>query len=233
MRHRIGEVPIDQAIDPAVERGREEHRLVDALHAVEDLLHLGQESHVGHAIGLVEHQDLHRRERQFAALHEVDQPTRGADQHIEPPLERFDLGVHSHAAVERGDAEPERLAQGLQHLPHLVRELAGGHEHQTVGLAWRGLLNPVEQWQTERQRLAGPGLGLPQHVTAREGVGNGEGLNCEGLVDALGAKRVGERGRDAEIGERRSHVSLSIRGSHSMRPASQRARSAQFGPRGR
>ena len=68
------QVARDEAVDAAVERGREQHRLVLALDAVEDLLHLGHEAHVGHAVGLVEHEHLDVRDRELAALHQVDEP---------------------------------------------------------------------------------------------------------------------------------------------------------------
>ena len=67
VEHGIVQVPVDEPLDRAVERGREEHRLVLALDAVEDLLHLGHEAHVGHAVGLVEHEHLDVVERQLAA----------------------------------------------------------------------------------------------------------------------------------------------------------------------
>ena len=45
----------------AVERRREQHRLVRRVDAVEDLLHLRHEAHVGHAVGLVDDEHLDRR----------------------------------------------------------------------------------------------------------------------------------------------------------------------------
>ena len=72
-----------------------------AVDAVEDLLHLGQEPHVGHAVGLVEDEHLHRGERQLAALHEVDETAGRADDDVDAARSASTWRLHADAAVER------------------------------------------------------------------------------------------------------------------------------------
>ena len=55
---RVGQVAADQPVDGTVEGGREQQGLVVALEAAQHPLDLGHEAHVGHAVGLVEHQRL-------------------------------------------------------------------------------------------------------------------------------------------------------------------------------
>ena len=57
-RLRIGLVVTDQVADVAVERRREQHRLVAAGAMAQDPLDLRREAVVGHAVGLVERDDL-------------------------------------------------------------------------------------------------------------------------------------------------------------------------------
>ena len=73
----VGQVALDQAVDGAVEGRGEQQRLVRALgDAAKHPLDLGHEAHVGHAVGLVEHQDVELVDLELAAVAEVDQSAR-------------------------------------------------------------------------------------------------------------------------------------------------------------
>ena len=181
----VVEVALDDPVDVAVEGGREEHGLVTALDLAQHPFDLGQESHVGHAVGLVEHDDLDLGQRDGASLGQVDQPSRRGDDHVDALVELLDLALDVGAAVDDDDAAPRRLAQGLEHVGHLDGELTGGHEHQgarAVGAAGAG---PHEQGQAEGEGLARAGLGLAAHVAAGDAVGDGERLDRERCGDAL------------------------------------------------
>ncbi len=78
VRDRVVQVARDQAVDAAVERRREQHRLVLALDPVEDLLHLRHEAHVRHAVGFVEHEHLHVGDGELTPLHQVDEAARAS-----------------------------------------------------------------------------------------------------------------------------------------------------------
>ena len=84
MQDRIGQVAADQPVHRTVEGGGEQQRLVVALEAAEHPLDLGHEPHVGHPVGLVEHQRLDVGHRQLAPVAQVDQAARGGDDHVHP-----------------------------------------------------------------------------------------------------------------------------------------------------
>ena len=77
---RARRVGLRELADLTVERRGEEHRLADPRHAADELVHLRLETHVQHAVGLVEHEDADPVERQHAALREILEPAgRGDD----------------------------------------------------------------------------------------------------------------------------------------------------------
>ena len=90
------------------------------------------------------------------------------------------------------------LGERREHVVHLERELAGGHEHEAAGLAGLGLVESLEERQAEGERLAGAGLGLAAHVAPGERVGDRQALDGEGFDDALVGEDLDEAGGDAE-----------------------------------
>ena len=74
---------------------------------VEDRGDLGQEAHVGHVVGLVEHGDLHVAEVDRAAVDQVGEPARGGDEDVDAPVERLDLRLVGQAAGDQLVAQAE------------------------------------------------------------------------------------------------------------------------------
>ena len=91
--HGVTLVAVDQHLHGAVERGGEQERLVLAVGVPEDPLDLGQEPHVGHAVGLVEHDVVDRVEHERLAVEEVDHPARGGDDDLGAGLQLTGLLV--------------------------------------------------------------------------------------------------------------------------------------------
>ena len=85
---RIVQVTLHQPVDRAVERRGEEHRLRLGFDLVEQLLHLRQEAHVDHAVGLVEHEHLDLLQDHLAPLHQVDEAAGSADHDVDAALQR-------------------------------------------------------------------------------------------------------------------------------------------------
>ena len=69
-------------------------------------------------------------EVELAPLEQVDQAARRRDRDLDLAREVADLAVHRRAAVERGDAHADLLADRAQHVDDLLGELAGRHEHE-------------------------------------------------------------------------------------------------------
>ena len=207
VEHRVGQVAADQPVDGAVERGREQQGLVLALEAAQHPLDLGHEPHVGHAVGLVEHQGLDVGHRQLAPVAEVDEPARGGDDHVDAPAELLDLALDVGTAVDGDDPEAGLLGQGLEHLADLDGQLAGGDQHQgtgPAGLGGRRGHGALQEGHAEGQGLARAGLGLAADVAPGQGVGHGHGLDGEGGGDALGGKGLDQGRVDAQRGEGRT-----------------------------
>ena len=194
-------VVADEHVDVAVERGGEEHGLAVVTALVEQLADLRQEAHVGHAVGLVEHDHVDVVEADQALVDQVGQSAGTRDGDVDAPLERLDVAGDGDAAEERRD--PRALPSGelAELVGDLGGELTGRYEDQPTGSATFGGGAADDEGDAEGQGLAGPGRGLARYVAAGERVGQGQGLDGEGGVDAA----LGQRGDDwrghAEVGE--------------------------------
>ena len=195
---------VDQAVDGTVERGGEQQRLVGLVEAAQHPLDLGHEPHVGHAVGLVEHQRLELVDGDLAPVAEVDEAARGGDDQVDPLAELGDLAVDVGTAVDGDGVQPELLRQRGQHVVHLHGELAGGEQDEgerpgragggAGTLRLPGRLGPLQERHAEGEGLAGAGLGLAAHVASGQGVGDGQGLNGKRADDAFIGQRVGQFG---------------------------------------
>ena len=201
----VGLVVAHQHVDVAVERGREEHRLALLVGQVEQAPHLGEEAHVGHAVGLVDDDDVDVVEAERAALEEVLEAAGGGDDDLDALAERLHLALHAGAAVDGEHLGLGAPAQGHELLLHLRGELTGGHEHEALGPAGRGLLDAGEQREAEGDGLAGAGGRLAADVAAGEGVGERGGLDGERLGDAEDVEALAQAGGHAEVGEGGGH----------------------------
>ena len=207
-RHRVqrgvGGVAGHQLADVAVQGGGEEHPLAVGRRLVDDLRDRGQETQVGHVIGLVEHGDLDAGKRAGVPLEQVDEPSRRRHHDVGVTYPG-DLRADGHATVDRGDAHPDGTAQWHEDVGDLLREFPGRDEDQPAGCllparARRGG-QPGQQRKAEGQRLARPGLGAAQHVAAGQRVGQRPGLDRERLVDVTRRERPDQPRVEAELGE--------------------------------
>jgi hypothetical protein len=183
----------------AVERGREEHRLALAREAAHDAVDLRLEPHVEHAVRLVEHQDADRVELDRAPVREVLEAPGRRDQDVgaaRPLRLRTDL----RAAVHGRDAQPARLRHVAELIGDLDGQLARRDEHQSGGAT--GRLDSLDDRDRERERLAGAGPRLGEHVAPGQGVGHDERLDREGRLDPSAREGRGHPLGHAERGER-------------------------------
>ncbi len=169
-QERVGEPP-----DLGRHGGREEQRLADPRQEPDDALDIGDEAHVEHAVGFVDHQDLDVREQDLAALEQVDQPARRRDQHVDAAVELALLVGEAFAADEQRHVELVVLAIDLERLGHLGRELARRLEDERARHARPGAAGgqDVDHRQGEGGGLAGAGLGAAENVAPGQHVGNG------------------------------------------------------------
>src|SRR5471030_722249 len=79
---RVAQEAIVQRLDLGRHGGREKQGLADLRQGGDDALDVGNEAHVEHAIGFVDHQDLDVVQENAAALEMVEQTTGCGDQHV-------------------------------------------------------------------------------------------------------------------------------------------------------
>ena len=80
---RIVLVAPHERTDHAVQGRGEQQHLVPPFHVAEDPLDLGEEAHVGHAVGLVHDDVVDVGHRELALLHQVDDPSGGGDHEVD------------------------------------------------------------------------------------------------------------------------------------------------------
>jgi hypothetical protein len=168
-----------------------------------DELDVGDEAHVEHAVGLVDHQQVAAGEQDLAALEQVHQPARGGDQHVDALVERLDLVAHLHAADQQRHLEVVVGAVLLEVLGHLHRQLARRLEDQRArhARAAAAVAEDVDHRQHEARGLAGAGLRDRDQVLHHLDLRDRLRLDRRRLAVAGGFDRLQQFVGKAEIGE--------------------------------
>ena len=111
--------------------GSREHQVLALLRQhLEDALDVADESHVEHAVGFIEDEDLHLGEIHGALFAQVEQAARRRDQDVAAVAHVRDLRALGHAAEDHLRAQVTVLAVVGDALRHLGGEFARGREHQ-------------------------------------------------------------------------------------------------------
>ena len=210
---RILEIGANEVTHVAVERGREEHRLVATGATTQDPFDLRGETVVGHAVSLVENHDLHTRHVDLVGLEQVDETQRSGHHDLDALGHLVDLMMTTRAAVHRQHATARMSSHRFEHLGHLNGEFARRNENETEGTLGFGALGDARQHRhTEGEGLARSGLGATAHVAAQHGHRDGLFLDGERLRETgrreSGVDRVGntEGGETSGRGHRRQSV---------------------------
>ena len=131
-------------------------------------------AHIEHAVGFIEHHRLDRVEAEMTLSDQIEQPSRGSGQDIDPARHPRHLRVLADAAKDDERAQPEMPPIGAKAVADLQRQLAGRGQDKTAGsLALQsGLASRCGEALQDRQResggLAGTGLGDSQQIPAGE-----------------------------------------------------------------
>ena len=125
----------DEFLDGALERGREQHGLAVAPRAVDEPAHARKESHVGHAIRLVDHHQGRVGQVDIALLDQILEPSGAGDQHFHTPAEGGTLLAVAHPAVHGGDLGAYSRRKRHQNFLHLGGQLSRRHQDQGIGPA--------------------------------------------------------------------------------------------------
>ena len=201
MEARVLHVVLDQVVDVAVERRREKQRLTLLGATVKQPRDLRRESHVGHAVGLVDHDKVDIVEDRFAAVDEVGEPTGRGDGDIDAALQIGDLAEHARATEERSHPAPLLAAVRHQNVGDLLGQLTGRYEHQRARGVRTGLFATLQECESIGQGLARSGGRFRADVVAAQRVGQGDLLDRKRGVDACVGKQGDQARRKAELVE--------------------------------
>ena len=194
----------------------------------------GQEAHVGHAVGFVDHHDLDGREIHEALLQQVGEAAGRGHHDRRATAERLRLEALGRAAVDREHEEPTGLGQRHERLAHLEGQLARRHQDEAGRSVGLGLRDPLDERDAEGEGLARPGRGAAAEVAPGERVRESGGLDGERLLDAGVLEHADEVVGYAERGERGHEMSwLLLIDPHErgdVRPQGQHLHGQLFGP---
>ena len=129
-RARLVEQLVGERLDLGGERRREQQVLALLRQQREHALDVGDEAHVEHAVGLVEHEDLDAREIDVALAVMVEQAAGRGDEDVDAALQLRGLRAEADAAEQHHRRELQVLAVGLDRRFDLRRELARRREDQ-------------------------------------------------------------------------------------------------------
>ena len=171
---------VGEALDFGGHGRGEEQRLPREGEELADALDVGDEAHVEHAVGFVDHQDLDAVQQQLAALEMVEQAARRGDHHIGAAIELAVLIVIGHAADQQRHGQLVALAENLEMVGDLGGKLARGLQNQRARHARPGAsaLEPVSIGSTKDAVLPVPVWAMPS--TSRPVTATGMALLLNG-----------------------------------------------------
>ena len=170
---------------------------------VDQSAHLGEEPHVCHLVGLVEGEDLHRGEVQCLLVAQVLGAARSGHQDVHRPGQGTEVAFDVDSADDLDDALSDGFGQRTQSARDLLGELTGRDHDQPPRTVGRRSTagKPGDHWQTEGEGLAGAGGPTAEDVPASQGIGDGGGLDGEGVLEALGGQFLDHRHRQTHVAE--------------------------------
>ena len=197
------------------EGGREKQVLSLRGQQGEHAVQLVRKTQVEQTVGLVQHQQLHRREPQCVVLHQVEQAPGRGDHHVGAAAQRHELRVDGHATKCHRDARAggQVLRQAAQHLAHLGGQFARGHQHEGAHAprcVHGPALQALQQRQGEGRGFARSGLGRGEQIGAAQHGGDGFQLDGGGRGEAEFGGGLGEGGGKPEGDEWHGGSSLTV-----------------------
>ena len=132
MHLRIGQEGFHHFVHTMVERGGEQHDLRVERNLSEQSLDWRKEAHIGHFVGLINNRDLNLVQGERALFDQILKTTWASHHNIGTGLKVTDLTGITYAAIHGGGVDAVYLGKWHQHVVDLVRELAGGGQHQAA-----------------------------------------------------------------------------------------------------
>jgi len=187
---------------------------------------LGLETHVKHAISLVENEEANIAKADTATLHQVDKTTGSGREEIATTLNLSELSANVGTTVHDGRLDPRSVSELSGLVVDLRDELTSGSEDERAGVCFpsaeAALSHLGGRWgwavgeesrkdgEEETTRFTGTGLGTAHEITAELDNGDGVLLNGGrvGVARELDVfEEVSVDGRRGECGHRLGNVS--------------------------
>ena len=175
-------------------RGAEKESLALRWQVGEYATNVGEEAHVTHHVGLVQHQYVDLREIDAAVADVIEQPAGAGDHDLGTALQGRELGPLAHAPIDGDAAHARILAQVNDGLVNLLSKLSRGRDYEGTHLTQRASHKALENGQDERRGLSGACLRQPQYVAPFEHDGDRLPLDRRGPGIA-GRANAGEDAR--------------------------------------
>src|SRR3984893_1285621 len=158
---------------------RKEQSLAGEWHQLADTLDVRDETHVEHPVGFVDDENFDSRQKQLAALGEIQQPSGSRDQNVGAPHDLGFLIAEGNAANQKRDIELMVDAVTDETFLDLRGEFAGRFEDQRAWHSGPGaaFFQPRQHRNGKGCGLAGACLGNAEHVASSEHMRNRFRLN--------------------------------------------------------
>ena len=183
-------------------RGAEEEGLALGGKVTQHLLDVGEEAHVEHPVGFVEHEVLEAGQLGVRLAEVIEQATRCGNDHVHAAPERVLLRTHADATEHGGAGDRCVDGEVLQVLVDLRREFARRREHERPGDAARTVDELVHDREDEGCRLAAAGHRAGEDVATFEGRRDGCFLDRGGAGETEFLHPLEEAGVKLEATER-------------------------------
>jgi hypothetical protein len=170
-----------------------------------DFADLGLETHVKHAISLIEDKVCDTTKVCLASLKHIDQATRSGNAHFDSTREITDLGTLGNTTIDTGVADARRSAELLHLLLNLNSQLTGRSEdedNRTIARSKERLGVDVDDGgKTVCKGLSGTSLGNTNDIATGEGHGPTLRLNGGRSREALGLDLIHDISGEASLVE--------------------------------
>jgi len=138
---------------------------------------VGQEAHVQHAVGFIQHQVLQTAELCIRRSEVIEQPAGGGDDDVDAAPKGVFLRAHAHTAENRRRCQRRVHGQIVEILDNLRGQLPRWREHERPCGPSRFADESVQNREEKRCGLSTAGHRARQQILARHGQGNRISLN--------------------------------------------------------
>ncbi|VVB66809.1 Uncharacterised protein [Candidatus Norongarragalina meridionalis] len=177
-----------------------------------DALHVADETHVQHAVRLVEHEHFHAVQAREPLLHQVEEPSRSCDEHVRSPRKKAHLRILPDSAEYDCMAQARMPAVRAEAVAYLRGELASRREYEAASSPLGGA--PVRSGKKldyrhrERGGFSRPRLRNAYQILSREHERNRLRLNGSGRHVPFLLKRAENRLGKPELLESFFHIAI-------------------------